>query len=154
MTNYKIERATKEHLVPLAAILRPSDQQEVWAMHRFTPYEALVAALDFSDQAWTGFLEERPVLMWGVGSVGVAGSGMGAPWLLSSGEAERQIPIIYLRYYRRFVDLMQRRFRLLENHVHGANGPAMKWLRWGGFTIESRPEIINGEIFYHFWRES
>lgn len=166
MSNYQIVRAEKEHLAPLAAILRPSDRREVWAMHRVSPYEALTASLNFSHMAWTGFVEERPVLMWGVGPVerifnrdsndskDRKDSKVGAPWLLSSGEAERKVPLVFLRNYRRFVQVIQSNYQLLENHVHGANDIAIRWLRWGGFTVETSPEIINGETFYRFWRKS
>ena len=49
---------------------------------------------------------------------------------------------------RCFIDLMHYLFPLLINYVHGENVLALRFLRWCGFVIDSKPIRVGAEIFF------
>ncbi len=148
--DYYAIAAEKKHLWPVAANMRPIDRKEVWASDRRTPFEALSVSLSNSRRAWTAMAGEVPFAVFGVGQSLVPW--LGIPWLLSTPIIEKaRIP--FLRQSRRFVDEMQRGFRVLENYVSAENTLSLKWLEFCGFTIGGECER-NGHIFHKFWRES
>ncbi len=145
--------AAREHLLPMAADLRPADRREVWASHRRSPYEALAHSLGFSDRAWTAFVNDRPSLMWGVGRGGCILNPVGVPWML----ATRGIELVareFIRQSRAYVGLMGQGFSRLENYVHAENALSIRWLKWCGFTLVTEPTVFNGEDFHLFWRNA
>ncbi|MDR1658949.1 MAG: hypothetical protein LBR94_01235 [Desulfovibrio sp.] len=148
---WRIEQARPEHIPDIAANMREADRREVWAYRRHTPEQALRLSLSRSLAAWTGIVEERPALMWGVGAASLL-SFTGNPWLLGT-DAVHDIRRPFLLHSRAFVRLMRDMFPRLENFVHAENRLSIHWLKWLGFTLEEIPEVINGEDFYLFRKE-
>ncbi len=150
---WRVERAEAAHIPAIAARMRASDRREVWASHRHTPSEALQNALARSELAWTCLVRGEPALMWGAGDAGARNTG--SPWLLGTADID-QVSREFLRQSRDYVARMHERFPRLENCVHHANRPSIRWLRWCGFTVESanpaRVVSIHGEPFFRFWR--
>jgi hypothetical protein len=152
MLNYHIAPAAVEHLLPVAARMRAADRREVWASHRMTPYESLIFSLEASRRAWTGFIDDNPVMVWGVADD--SESGLGRPWMLATDGLARGHRV-FLRLSRRYVAKLQAGYRRLENYVHAGNRLSLRWLKWCGFQIdEAAPVLFNGEKFYKFWREA
>lgn len=150
MKNWRIVPATEQQMFLLAPRLRAEDCREVWASHRQLPLEALLVSLRSSPLAWTCLLEDEPAFSWGV--AGKLGENTGRPWLLASPDLLR-VRRDFLLLSRKYVELMQQRFPLLENYVHGANLLSRRWLAWCGFKEEAHPSLLHGEIFYRFWRQ-
>ena len=153
MLNYRIAPADTSHIQPIAANMRAADRREVWASHRHTPFDALHYSLKHSERAWTAFIDEEPVLMWGVGRQGCILNDTGSPWLLGAdglkpGEKE------FIRQSRRWVKLMQEGYERLENYVHAENRLSIRWLTWCGFEMSKEPTQFHGEDFYFFWRDA
>lgn len=153
MKAWRIVPALLSHIQPIAAAMREADQREVWASHRHTPEEALAFSLERSDLAWTGIIDGQPAVMWGAARIGSLITQKGAPWLLATGALETARRV-FLRHCRGHVAQMQARFARLENYVHAENRASLRWLRWCGFSIESKPVLFNGEPFFLFWREA
>jgi hypothetical protein len=149
---WRIEQARPEHVPAVAGRMREADKREVRAYRRHAPEEALRFSLARSPVAWTGFVEDEPVAMWGAAGVSLL-SAVGSPWLLGTDGLERAGPV-FLRLSRPFVRLMQRIYPRLENHVHAGNVLSIRWLKWCGFTLDDVPELFNGEEFYLFWRDA
>jgi hypothetical protein len=150
MKNWSIEKALPEHIPAIAANMREADRREVWAYSRHTPEVALRVSLSRSRAAWTGIIDGRPELMWGVAAPSLLSS-VGNPWLLSS-DAYRKVSRDFLLHSRKFVRHMLTLFDRLENYVHAENELAIRWLRWCGFGFNWEPVQFNGEDFYRFWR--
>jgi hypothetical protein len=150
--NQRIEQARPEHIPAVAAHMREADRREVWAYRRHTPEEALRFSLSRSLFARTALVDDRPVLMYGVGAPTLLGS-VGSPWLLAT-DAVYEVMFSFLKYSRVVVRHMQSLFPRLENHVHADNVLSVRWLQWCGFSIDDTPEAYNGENFYLFWRNS
>lgn len=151
--DYQVLPAAPEHILHLAANMRPADRREVWASHRHTPYEALALSLDRSERAWTALIDGQPALMWGVAREKGWKRDQGIPWLLATGELERQGAREFIRLSRDYVRLLQKGFRRLENYVHAENEISIRWLSWCGFTVEVEAVEVNKHLFYLFWRE-
>ena len=150
--NWRIIPAIPAHIPPIAANLREADQLEIWASHRRTPHEALHVSLAHAELAWTALVNEIPSIMWGVGRVGTLLAPTGSPWLLATPDIHL-VERPFLRLNRVYIARMLELFPRLENHVHAANTASLRWLRWCGFTIETKPVRFNNEPFYRFWKE-
>jgi len=156
MLNYHIAWATADEIPHLAAHIRKADRQEVWLSHKQAPLEALEFSLKNSERAWTAFVDEAPLMMWGVSRVGSLLSMKGVPWMLAAdGFNDKKVQREFLKQSRFAVDLLQRGFRRLENCVHADNKLSVRWLKWCGFTVnETEPVKVDGADFYLFWREA
>ena len=153
-TGFQIRPARPEDADFLAPRLREIDQREAWALARLEPGEALSLSLLRSTRAWTATAGGRAGLMWGVGPLGGLLGFVGSPWLMASDileqpEAARE----FIRQSRPGARELERGFRRLENRVHAENRPAMRWLKWLGFSFAPEPENLNGEFFYAFWKD-
>lgn len=129
----RIVPAQAEHIAPLAQHARAADVAELWAAARLTPEGAMRIGLPLSPLAWTGFVGDDTVCMFGVTPVSLLG-GVGAPWLIGTEHVERY-QMAFLRHSRPMVAAMLQRFPLLINHVDARNTVAVRWLRWLGFAM-------------------
>lgn len=132
----------------LAPRMRASDRAEVMASHGHTPRQALEYSLATSTYAWTGWVGDQPVCMFGVTPISVLG-GQGSPWLLGSDELCRW-PKTFLRRCRPCVAAMLSVYPLLDNLVHDDNVVSKKWLRWLGFKLAPTAVELPGGKFRHF----
>lgn len=144
------------HVDEIAARAREQDIDELWALSRSTPAEALARGLSSTVDATTAMLGGRPVAMFGAAPYSILG-GMGTPWMigttdLQSWSAQKEL----LRVAAPAVELMQERFpTLLFNAVDARNKPAQRWLRWLGFQfLEPLTVGPDGLPFIPFWRKA
>jgi len=139
--------AIHDHIAPIAEHMREADRQEVWAASRSTPQEALDYSLKKSSFAYTGIVDDVPVVMFGVGDINVLG-GMGAPWLLGT-DAVAHHARLFLRQSLLWRDAIRARYCRLSNFVDSRNRVSIRWLKWLGFELKE-PVIMNGVVFYLF----
>ena len=152
----QIVPATAEHIAAIAGDARQADIDELWAVGRTTPADALERGLRASSQAWTALLDGVPVAMFGAAPYSILG-GMGTPWMVGSNglrswSGQREL----LRVSWPAVEAMQAQFpKILFNVVDQRNTSAQRWLRWLGFQLlDPIPVGPDGAAFTPFWRAS
>lgn len=124
--------ASPAHIGTIANRMRDIDVKECAIMGR-TPKQALRLSLKASVAAWTAKVDGRPEAMFGVSTLSLLG-GEGSPWLLMTGDAERQARALLVDA-RRYSDILQAMFPILSNNVHADNATAIRWLQRLGFTV-------------------
>ena len=132
---------------------RAADRDELWAIARRTPEQAIRLGIDGAD-AFTVFLHGECAGIFGCVPSPVA-CGVGAPWGVFSDVITRY-PLPFLRASRRAVASWHDSFYALHNLVDARNVFAVRWLQWLGFTIApAQPFGPDGLPFHLFsWRQS
>lgn len=148
MPEVSIIPATLEHAADLAPRMREADRLEAIAATGMSPFGATRMSLLMSWEAWSGFVGDELVCMFGVTPLALAG-GVGCPWLLGSDAVERNA-MAFARRNRRMVAGWLRTFPLLRNHVDARHLVAIRWLHWIGFdiTIPAEPYGPRGLPFH------
>jgi hypothetical protein len=139
--------ARAAHIRSVARRMRQADRDEVFAASGRSPARALAFSLRKSTAAWTGMVDGRPEVMFGVGDINVLAS-VGAPWLLGTDAVERN-RVAFLRISVEWRAQLLRRYSTLRNVVDERNHVSIRWLRWLGFTL-SEPMEVNGFTFRLF----
>lgn len=141
--------ADVSHIASIAARMRDADVREVMAVSGRTPREALEISLRNTSLAWTGLINGRPEVMFGVGDLNILTS-TAAPWLLGTVAVETN----YRQFLRRSLDWrdqLLRRYDVLKNVVDDRNEVSKRWLRWMGFELSDPIALgVNGEMFRLF----
>nr|BDD45115.1 hypothetical protein 5 [bacterium] len=150
MVTADIIPALPEHIPVIAADVRPQDAAEFWAVAYSTPERAMQQGVDYSDRVYTGRINGQPVCMFGVHCDSLL-ERLGTPWMIGSRLLE-QHAITFLRHCRAEVQKMLSGYDMLENYVDARNAPAVKWIRWLGFTLEeAKPYGVLGVPFHRFF---
>lgn len=145
-----IIKAEFEHIPDFAKITRQADINEFYAASRSTPTEAMRDGLRVSSFAWSAFINNEPVAMFGVAPLSTL-SGVGVPWLVSTRNIDKYKKE-FLRPCKRYVDLMLSVFPELENYVAADNVRAISWLKYLGFSFdEAIPYGIYQQPFNRFY---
>lgn len=149
-----IERAQDWHAVAIGANARPADVDELWAIGRCTPVEAMRAGMKLS-RAETALCDGVPVAMFGVTPLSLL-LGRGVPWMVGSSLLDT-MPLrrALLREAVGVLRGWQDRYSFLLNFVDERNVSAQRWLRWLGFTLGDDPQPMGADgapfrMFY--WR--
>lgn len=152
MTVARVVPAMAEHVALVAPRVREADRAELWASGRSTPEQALAYGFSHSSSAWTGFVDDVPVCMFGVAPVSLLG-GLGSPWMIGTDAIEAH-QFAFLRRCRPCVEQMRSLYDVLVNWVDDRNVVAHRWLRWLGFTLHApEPHGPDGVLFRRFdWR--
>ena len=111
----------------LAANLREADRREIWASSLADPETALRYSFEKSDRVWTGLIENRPAVMFGIGR-GQILTGQVSAWLLGTREIEK-IPRLFLEESRVWVAEMLEVYGSMSNYVDARNRRTLSWLR-------------------------
>lgn len=144
-----IRPAVPEDVEAFAPLIRDADRIEVEASHDMTPREALEYALGLSTVAWSAWVDDHPVCMFGVAPLSIL-EGRGTPWMLGT-EGVTTWPLVFLRRCKQCVKAMRAVYPTLENFVHDDNELAKRWLSWMGFEVsEPVPFGRRGEMFRYF----
>lgn len=132
--SYELRRARRRDVAFVAANMRQSDVDEVWAAKHASPQHALMSSfLSSRDISFTGLANGEPVLMFGV----VPPSPLGAvatPWALGT-NALREHFREFVRRSKPVVETISLMFPVLENYVDARNIDAIRWLQWVGFSV-------------------
>ncbi len=135
----------------IAQRLREADLREIKANLGQDPLIVLERGIAQSDPCYTVVNEQnKPLALFGV----VPDTGdpdVGLVWLLASDELA-QHPFFVLRNTHKWVEKLQRQYRVLWNHIDARNELHIRWLQWSGFTVLRRIENFGVEQrpFYEF----
>lgn len=138
---------TQAHIKALAADMRKSDVEEVWASNRMTPLQALKASTRLSMHSWTCIIKGDVVCIFGVGRTSFLNMD-GMLWLLGSNSLEKHA-IPFLRNSKVWIDQLKDQFPRLRGIVDVNNQPSIDWIRWLGFDFGDPIAIgPDGMMFY------
>lgn len=128
----ELVKPTPDLLLALAENMRQGDQDEVWALCRHTPFEALSYSVLASRDPWAWVVDGAPVCCFGVAQNSAVSTTV-APWFLSSEELPK-----YAKYFARkskkLVDYWATQYPVMQNFVDERHTDAIRWLRWLGFN--------------------
>lgn len=128
--------AHSDHIFWLANNMSEADRDECDAL-AMGPFRALTDSLNRSAAAWTGMVNDEPVVMFGVTPIDILG-GIGSPWLLGTDEARRHA-FTFLRLNKQYLPKMLSLFPVLANYVDARHDVAIRWLKWLGFRFDPEP---------------
>lgn len=144
-----VRRAELADALRIADAMRQADQDECYASTGLRPRQAVEVSLKVSDRAWIGYVQEEPVVLFGVAPASLLGD-TAAPWLLGTDQVVRH-QVQFLRSCRPYLAAMRSRWPHLENHVDVRNVTSIRWLKWLGFRFhEARPYGPFGLPFHRF----
>jgi len=147
----KVRPALSRDAASLAPRLRKADLQEIKANLGEDPLVLLekgIAESSFCNAVVNE--DDRPLALFGV-VPDMGDADVGLIWLLASDELAAH-PFFLLRNSRKWVDILQRQYRVLWNHIDARNELHIRWLKWSGFTLLRRVEEFGVERrpFYEF----
>ena len=147
MTKYSIVPTTTEHVLELAETMRLEDQAEVWASAHYTPWDALVASIGFTDETYTGLADGHVLCIFGAGKMTLT-SDTAYPWMLSSFLVEKHMRA-WARGSKLAFNFMTRDVDHLKNYVDARYTVAVRWLAWLGFTIHDPEPFGIEQLPFH-----
>jgi hypothetical protein len=121
----------------VAGRMRAADRDEVWALHRHTPREAIERSMDQSRECWVAKVDGVPMAVFGCATYRMMPE-VGAPWLLAAEGIERH-PGALVKMGRSYVARWLRHYEQLANIVDVRNATSIAWLRRLGFTVDETP---------------
>ena len=146
----KVRTANHGDIARMAPHVREADRQELWAIGYMTPEKALTEGLRMSKFAYTGTVDGRPAVMFGVCDGAVLG-GLGNVWLIGTDEIE-QNALTFLYESPKYLRKMQKRYEMLTNYIDARNKVAIRWLRWLGFSFDDAEPMGPFKVpFHRFW---
>lgn len=147
-----IERTTHKtkHFAPLAAAMRADDRREALAMLGMGGAPALFMSMYCSREMYVATTDGVPLCAFGVCQT----NGLNLIWLVASAEIEKHKRELLLGAKEKLDELLARYGRL-ENLVDVRSRKSLRFIKWLGFTLspEVIPAGVNGELFYHFYKE-
>lgn len=128
----------------MTLVVRANDAAECRAAG-FTPEEALLRSIMFSDELWEHKEEGKIVAMWGFRLRGFLTQSVDA-WLLTSKEVTDH-KVKFARKTKRWVEeIFARGYTAMYVEVHDSYIDAVKWLLWLGFRrVDQR--VVGSEVF-------
>lgn len=123
-----------EDIVWVARHMREADAQEVRASHDNDPLDALKYAVYGSEEAYTAFIDDEPVAIFGVAGGSVM-TPFVSPWMLGTTKLEKHKKEI-LRESREVMRAWRSEYTRMENFVDARNKVSVRWLKWLGFSIQ------------------
>lgn len=144
-----VRRSVEADIVEIAPRMRQQDVDELWAIGRHTPVEALVQSLSMSDYTFTGVIDGRPEAMFGLSVISHV-TGHGSPWFLGTDEILNHRRD-FMRASVQWRDMFLKRTPILTNCVDDRNELSKRWLRWLGFELtDPVPMGYDGHKFRMF----
>ena len=127
--------------------MREADRQEVWAINRFTAFNALTESVGRSVNVKTALVDNKVLAIFGIGTLTFL-SRTAVPWVLTSNEVEKHRRM-FLQYSKWWIEEVRKEYPLLVNIVDGRYIKALKWLKWLGFEIgPALPLGVDGALFH------
>ena len=115
--------------------LRQADREEVAAVSGRTPMQSLSYAWEFCPYMKTGFVDEVPFLIFGVGPA-PRQKDTGLVWMLATNYlAAPKCRRALARHSRKWVEDMQSLYPRLTNKTDLRNTAHHRWLKWCGFSF-------------------
>lgn len=134
------------HIEPIAARIRQSDLNEVWAVGLVLARPALELSLRTSEVKRTWMVDGKPEAMAGITRQG----DNGLVWLLATDVAE-VYPHQFLRASRRELNAVRDNYDRIHNFVDARNVKSIRWIKWLGFDVTpAMPFGRLGKPFHYF----
>lgn len=150
--NARVRKAKVEDIAIIAENMRQADKDEVWASDNLTPQEALQRSFDNSTLCYTVEVEGKPEGMFGAVPTSIINK-EACVWLLVS-EDFCMIRHKFLRYSKKFIQVMLDHYSKLYNYVSVKNTFSIKWLKFcGAIFEEAKPYGKEGQDFQYFYFE-
>lgn len=127
-----------EHGWAVAATMRQCDRDEVWALGRYSPLEAVTGSLQAPGEHWAYVVDNRCLAIFGCSYAPDAL--FGSPWLLAGVDAQPYARPL-LRDGRALVERWVLQCGRLYNLVDARNTTSIRWLARLGFTFDE-PVLI------------
>ena len=126
-----IRKARPEDVAEIAANLREGDRAEVEALG-LTPMFAVDYSFRGSDHAYTGTLDGKPALIFGVGDSMF--SDEASVWALGTPLCDRA-PLAMVRLGRKIIGMLLEEYPVMTNYCDARYGKSIKWLKLLGFSV-------------------
>lgn len=128
----------------MTLVVRAQDALECMAAG-FTPEEALMRSIAFSDEVWEHREDGLVIAMWGFRIRGFLTQSVDA-WLLTSEEVAKH-KVKFARKTKQWVqEMFARGYTAIYAEVHTSYLDAIKWLLWLGFRrVDQR--VVGSEVF-------
>ena len=139
--------ATADHVQLLWPNMSLKDTQEVWAAAHHTPKQALEEAFGISKHIYSAFFNRKILCMGGVAD---APCDAGVPWLLGTEELPKYGKSL-LKESRKWINVVEKEYRILYNFVDTRNAPSKRWLNWLGFTIHPAKPYGPDDMLFHLF---
>lgn len=131
--DFKVVDADLEHAVTMAPHIREADLREIRALcgPDADPLQELIRGILQSDVIKAALLDGEPVAIFGVARIDDIA---GAIWMLGT-DGLLNMPGIFARRSRKWVNSLQEPYPILTNVVHWKNVVHHRWLWWCGFDF-------------------
>lgn len=142
--------ATEKDAVQLAKILRQEDIDEVKAHSNVSGEEALLLGVKNSEVPIGIYYEDECVCI--LGAVPLKDSAL--IWLLASDKLFKNLRIPFIRNTKKILEVLNKKHKILHNHVDVRNKVHISWLKYLGFSFINKVEKYGYEQrpFYEFVR--
>ena len=140
---------TFDRIVPCAAELCAADMAELDAAGIEDARMMLVDALPTCSWAQEALWGERPIAIFGVRPL--PGGSVGVPWMLTTVHMSGAERAAVARCAVQAVAKMRAEFPRLRNFVHASNARAIRFIKFLGFAVDSRPTGPNGAFYAFEW---
>lgn len=138
---------TKADIEAVAANMRAMDRRECEVLGKHGPKEALEEGVALSQWSFAAEIEGEVVCIFGVAAESML-SEDASPWLLGVEGIERHARELILGT-KAYLGRMRAEYQTLANYVHAHNRPAIRYLKWCGFSFGEEIEV-EGEPFLPF----
>ena len=147
---YEVVPATHEHIAPLAARMRQSDVDELWAAAAILPADAIRMSMDHAEMCNTWLIDGTPAA---IGGISRQDEHAGIIWFLCTDMVDTHQRAFLVQSRFHFVKKRQG-YDLLFNYVDARNERAIRWLLWLRFSFEGPyPHGVFRKPFYRFFWE-
>ena len=130
--------------------LRREDRDELWALGRSTPHEAVRQSIEASTEAYVARWSGSPIAVFGANVPTL--SDVGVPWFLGTREVDHRAAE-YMRMGRRFTAHLLTQCDTLENIALRANRRTLVFLSRMGFAIGTPFRTATGAEAVRFTME-
>ncbi len=141
----EIVKAKKDDVPKMLAILRDREQDAIADSPDFV--NCLEKALSQCAEAWTGYIDDQIVCMWGIDR-GSMLTNSAFIWLVTCKGVDEH-SFIFVRHSQRRLEDLKRRYSFIHGIVQADNEQSIRWLRWLGFQLGD-VEFINGHVLRKF----
>lgn len=141
----EVIRAKKSDVPKMLAVLRERERDALEATPEAVAY--LERALLQCAEAWTGYIDDQIVCMWGIDR-GSMLTNSAFIWLVTCQGVDEH-SFIFVRHSQKRLEDLKKRYSFIHGIVQADNEQSVRWLRWLGFQLGD-VEFVNGYALRKF----
>ena len=148
-----VEKGIPAHAFELAFKLKESDKYEL-AIMGHDPLTALTNVFRYSRKGirtYTVFEEDKVLAMFGVVSE-EKNQKRGAVWFLSTDFTKKQWSY-FLKRNKKWTEFFLSDYEYVANLVPEDNKNTIKWLKWQGFSFNTKSILVKGVKLLYFYKK-